>query len=439
MRLAYISADPGIPVFGSKGASVHVQEIIRCWRAMGWEVTVYATRIGDQVPADLTDLEVVHVPVPAVPAVAAQVSEDDRTARVIAREVAQQHAAQAIAAQVIAAGVDAVYERYSLFSTALAEVTETLSVPGFLEVNAPLIDEQRTHRDLVDQQSAYAALDRQVGAATRIACVSEPVAQWVRTTAGPGSGLVSAQLAERVVVTPNGVNVQRIGPSLDSGIGGPDPQVTGTGLQVTGPGPLTTSPDSHADSPSAERVPTVVFVGTLKPWHGVEHLLQARALATRAWRLRLVGDGPQRESLTDQARQLGIEVEFTGAVAPDRIPDHLMDCAVAVAPYPRTEQSMDQYFSPLKIYEYCAAALPVVASRVGQVPAIIDDGVTGLLVAPSDPADLARAVDELVGDPGRRRAMGRAARDMAVRERSWETVLAAILADTELAVTGGRP
>lgn len=406
MRLAYISADPGIPVFGSKGASVHVQEIIRCWRAMGWQVTVYATRVGEQVPQDLKDLDVVHVAVPKAPAA----EEKDRRARVAAREQAQQTAAQAIAAQVVASGTDAVYERYSLFSTALAEVCQTLSVPGFLEVNAPLIDEQRTHRDLIDEHSAYAALDRQVGQATRVACVSEPVAHWVCNTVSTGAGLTAEQVQQRVLVTPNGVNVQRIQPSRDSQL-----------------------------SSEAGQTPVVVFVGTLKPWHGVEHLIEARALAARPWRLRLVGDGPQCEALTDQAHRLGVEVEFTGAVAPEDIPDHLQDCAIAVAPYPQTQNSTDQYFSPLKIYEYCAAALPVVASRVGQVPQIIDDGVTGLLVNASDSEDLAQAVDDLVGDPQRRRAMGRAAREMAARERSWASVLAAVVDGTGVSEADGCP
>nr|WP_031283401.1 hypothetical protein [Kocuria sp. UCD-OTCP] len=67
MRLAYVCADPGVPVFGTKGASVHVQEILRAWRARGAEVRLYATRVGDDVPADLADVPVVHVPVPFSP------------------------------------------------------------------------------------------------------------------------------------------------------------------------------------------------------------------------------------------------------------------------------------------------------------------------------------------------------------------------------------
>ncbi|MEX5234259.1 glycosyltransferase family 4 protein [Kocuria arenosa] len=397
MRLAYVCADPGVPVFGTKGASVHVQEILRAWRARGAEVSLYATRVGDDVPDDLADVPVVHVPVPAAPSGPAPA----RVARVAARERAQAAAARRIAERVVADGADAVHERYSLFSTALGGITGALGVPGVLEVNAPLIDEQRTHRDLVDEAAARAALAAQVAAAERTACVSEPVARWVERTVAATGGT-----AGRVLVAPNGVNVERIPPCRDSAARGPDPAP-----------------------------PVVVFVGTLKPWHGVEHLLRARAAAGAEWRLRVVGDGPQRASLEELAGGLGVEVEFTGAVAPAEVPELLADCAVAVAPYPATQHLADQYFSPLKIYEYAAAALPVVASRVGQVPAAVEDRVTGLLVEPSDPAALAGAVDALVSDPERRRAMGRAGRHDAVARRSWTAVLDGILVGTDLTGT----
>lgn len=412
LRVAYVSADPGIPVFGTKGASVHVQEIIRCWRTLGARVTVYTTRVGEDVPPDLADLDVVHVPVP--PAVPDTDLGHDRTHRVAERERAQAEASRAIAERVVADGADAVYERYSLFSTALSTITGLLGIPGYLEVNSPLIDEQRLHRDLVDDDGARITLAQQVRAASRVACVSEPVARWVATTAAacPAPEASENGWRERILVVPNGVNVDRIRPTCDSR----QDILRGS---TAGEGP-------------AEAPPVVVFVGTLKPWHGVEHLVRARSLAATDWRLRLVGDGPQRAALVELASSLGVDVDFTGAVAPDDIPDCLGDCAIAVAPYPRTEHSSDQYFSPLKVYEYCAAALPVVASAVGQIPGIVNDGVTGVLVEPSDPAALAEAIDGLVSDPTRRRSMGRAARRTAEAERSWSRVLDRILSGTEL-------
>ena len=375
MRIAYVSVDPGIPVFGTKGASVHVQEVVRDLQARGHEVEVFATRIGSDMPVDLADLTVHHVRVA-------------KSADAAARERAQAGASASIAAQVTAWEPDLVYERYSLFSTVLADVVAATAAVGVLEVNAPLVEEQARHRDLVDADAAWAALARQVAAASATVCVSDLVRDWVRahTTAG------------RVHTVPNGVSTSRI-------------------------------------RPAAEAVgdPVVTFVGTLKPWHGVDVLVDALARARVPWRLRVIGDGPQREALTGQARELGVEVDFRGAVAPAEIPDHLAGSAVGVAPYPATAAETDQYFSPLKIYEYLAAGLPVVASRVGQVPAIVRDGVTGLLVAPSDPDALAAALDTLARDEVTRRTMGHAARAEAEAHHSWTGVVDRILAHAGLA------
>ena len=116
MRIAYICCDPGIPVFGTKGASVHIQEVVRELRAAGHEVVLYALRSGEHVPADLADLEL-HL----------EAVTDVSPAE---REQAQAHAAERIVSRVIADGADLVYERYSLFSTALADITAATGVPS---------------------------------------------------------------------------------------------------------------------------------------------------------------------------------------------------------------------------------------------------------------------------------------------------------------------
>src|SRR5699024_2951759 len=113
-RVAYVCADPGIGVFGTKGASVHIQELVRAWRRRGAEVEVFATRRGDDVPADLADLTV-HV-----------VRAGDKGMAPAERERAQQRAAAELARLVIAHRPDVVHERYSLFSTVLAVATASL-------------------------------------------------------------------------------------------------------------------------------------------------------------------------------------------------------------------------------------------------------------------------------------------------------------------------
>lgn len=363
MRIAYVCLDPGIPVFGTKGASVHIQEVVREYRRRGHDVTVYATRRGSDVPDDLAELRIVDVPI---------TTRDEEE-----RERAQQAASASVSDMVRAGGYDLVYERYSLFSTVIAEC----GVPGILEVNAPLIDEQRTHRVLVDEQAADAALQEQVQAALATICVSDPVRDWV----------IARTEGTRVFTVPNGVNVHRITP--------------------------------QPESPGA---PVVTFVGTLKPWHGVDVLLRARAQAHKDWKLRIIGDGPVRAELDDLARSLGIDVDFRGAVAPDAIPQHMAGTAIGVAPYPAMDTDSDQYFSPLKVYEYMAAGLPVVASRVGQLPEIM--GESAYLVPPSDPEALAEALDALVANPVERARVGSDNRRQAEREHSWTGTVDHILA-----------
>ena len=367
MKVAYVCVDPGIPVFGTKGASVHIQEVVREFLARGHDVTVYATRIGDDVPADLAHLKVVPFKVAkGEPAV---------------RERAQQDASSAITERILADGTDLVYERYSLFSTVLARVTAALDADGVLEVNAPLIDEQRKHRDLVDDLGALAALRAQVHGASATICVSDMVRDWVRRHTD----------GDRIHTVANGVSVGRIQPQ-----------------------------------PEADGAPVVTFVGTLKPWHGTSVLIDAAARARQPWRLRIIGDGPERSALEAQAADLGLDVDFRGAVAPAEMPRHLAGSAMGVAPYPASVEEGDQYFSPLKVYEYLAAGLPVVASSVGQLPEIIDD--EGVLVPPSDPTALAEALDRLAADPTTRREMGERARGTAVARHSWAGVVDRILA-----------
>ena len=363
MHIAYVCLDPGIPVFGTKGASVHIQEVVREYRRRGHDVTVYATRRGSDVPDDLAELRIVDVPI---------TTRDEEE-----RERAQQAASASVSDMVRAGGYDLVYERYSLFSTVIAEC----GVPGILEVNAPLIDEQRTHRVLVDEQAADAALQEQVQAALATICVSDPVRDWV----------IARTEGTRVFTVPNGVNVHRITP--------------------------------QPESPGA---PVVTFVGTLKPWHGVDVLLRARAQAHKDWQLRIIGDGPMRAELDDLARSLGIDVDFRGAVTPDAIPQHMAGTAIGVAPYPAMDTDSDQYFSPLKVYEYMAAGLPVVASRVGQLPEIM--GESAYLVPPSDPEALAEALDALVANPVERARVGSDNRRQAEREHSWTGTVDHILA-----------
>jgi len=375
MRIAYVCADPGVPVFGQKGASVHVQEVLRVLVARGHDVTLYCTRLGGTAPAGVKGVRVRSL---------APSGADD----LAGREAAARRAAVALQRRVAEDGPwDLVYERYSLWSRGAADRADADPLaghtPSVLEVNAPLVQEQALHRGLVDRAGAEAVARDALGSATAVTAVSEPVARWA-VTAGAA--------AHAVHVLPNGVDTERIRPGV-----------------------------------RPARPFTVGFVGTLKPWHGTAVLVDAfagLAASDPAARLRLVGHGPQAGALAQQARDLGMahRVELTGGLAPELVPAALQDFDVAVAPYDDPEQD---YFSPLKVFEYLAAGLPVVASDVGQLRELLDiDGEpAGLLVPPGDPAALRQALCVLAQDAALRHRLGNRARRLAVQRHRWEHVV----------------
>ena len=388
MRIAYVCADPGIPVFGTKGASVHVQEVVRVLLEAGHTIDLFCRRTdGEPWPAAAAARTEGRLTVHELGRIrGTDVADRERRARAADTE---------LRAAVAAAGpFDAVYERYSLWSTAGTAHAREHGIPAVLEVNAPLPLEQARHRGLVHVEEAHAVVRQAAADASAVVCVSAPVADWVRGELDAAGTAPADRPA--VVVEANGVDVTRITPA----------------------------------AAAADRPFTVGFVGTLKPWHGTETLLEAHALLRRSVpdaRLLLVGDGPQAEALRAQAAALGITdaVEMTGAVAPVDVPAHLHRMDVATAPYPAAGEG---YFSPLKVYEYMAAGLPVVASAVGQLPDVVDHSSTGFLVPGSDPTALAGMLCVLASDRWLRERVGAAAREHVTSGHTWRHVVERSLA-----------
>ncbi len=383
MRVAYVCSDPGVPVLGRKGASVHVQAVVQVLVEGGHEVHLLAARTGGSVPPGLEPVRL-H-PLPAVPA--GTVAERERSART---------SDAAVAGVLEGIGeVDLVYERYSLWGRTAMTWARQAGVPSVLEVNAPLVEEQVAHRELSDRVAAEDVARTALSAADAVVCVSAGVAAWARHRSGD---------AGRVHVVENGVDVRRIRPPAR---------------------PVT----------SATATPfTIGFVGTLKPWHGVATVIDALAVLDRdspgAYRLLLVGDGPQGPALRERATDAGVAslVEQVGAVDPLEVGPLLHRMDVAVAPYPAIDGF---YFSPLKIYEYLAAGLPVIASAVGDIPALLRGGALGSLVSPGSPVELAGAIAALRADPLRRRALRVASRAAAVEHHTWQAAVGRVLALSE--------
>jgi glycosyltransferase involved in cell wall biosynthesis len=392
--VAYVSTDPGIPVFGRKGASVHIQAVLRRLVARGHDVHLLTPRPGGSPPPELSavtvhPLRAVEGADPATREAASRRS--DREVWSLLERIDRR------------APVGLVYERYALWGRTATEWAAEAGVPSVLEVNAPLPREQAQHRSLVDAEGADEVARTAFAAAGCVVCVSDPVAEWVRSVGAPPS---------HVHTVPNGVDCRRVRPV-----------------------PVRTDPSPF----------TIGFVGTLKPWHGVDSLVRAVALLRDIrsdYRLLVVGDGPERGRLVRLAASLGVAdaVEMTGAVDPADIPGMLSRMDVAVAPYPALT---DFYFSPLKVYEYLAAGLPTVASDLPELRRILEDGRLGLLTAPGDEAALARAVASLRDDPRGRERLAERGRETALRRHDWDHVVSRILGLVEVSraplQASGRP
>jgi starch synthase len=180
--------------------------------------------------------------------------------------------------------------------------------------------------------------------------------------------------------------------------------------------------EKHGVDPSR---PYVIFVGRITRQKGVPVLLRAAAALDPSAQLVLCAGAADTQELGAEVASLVAELQATRTGVlwiPEMLPKpeiiQLLTHALAfVCP---------SVYEPLGIVnlEAMACSTAVVASRVGGIPEVVDDGVTGLLVPPDDPASLADALNALLRNPGRAEAMGLAGRERAVTEFSWETVAA---------------
>ena len=398
MRILYVCADWGIPIRGFKGASVHVREFCNTLRALGHEVTLLFAVGGEGNPDPRAFLiELAPRPTSAMREreAARPGIEFDSADRASCRELDKLAYAADFAARALPAlrcsgrDFDAVYERYSLFQTGGSAIARDYGIPYVVEVNAPLIEEEERHRVLKFKAVAHEAQTRCFRSADHIVIVSAALKSYVQA-----EGIAS----HRISCLPNGVDTGRFHPL--------------------------TSPVDKARY-GLERSAVIGFVGSLKPWHGMDFLFDAMALLQQRgvdYRLLIVGDGPgfEHAKKRSEADILKGTVVLTGKVPHHEIPAHLALMNLTVAPYDAAE---DFYFSPLKVMESLAAGRPVVAPSLGQLKDLIENGVTGLLYEPGDLISFVDCLETLLLDPSRLAALGENARRYAVANLSWESVV----------------
>jgi len=145
---------------------------------------------------------------------------------------------------------------------------------------------------------------------------------------------------------------------------------------------------------------------------GLDDLLQALADLPQAlsWRLTHIGGGPMLADLRRKAESLGIadRIEWRGALAQADVIEAYRAADLFVLPS-KIAGDGDRDGLPNVLMEAASQALPLLATEVAAIPEFIQDGVTGRLTPPADPAALSRALADLIAAPDRRLALGRAA------------------------------
>ena len=368
IRLGYLCADPGIPPDGTKGASVHFREMGRALSRNGFDLAGVSHR--SPLPGW------VEFPLRSPASTRAKVSGT------LARELeVLTHQTPIVEALESYGPLDALYERYSLFGLAGLRYASASGVPFLLEVNAPLWEEALAFRSLALEASAKAVAQELFRRATLVLVVSDGLRRRV---------IEEGADPERVVVFPNGV-----APSF---------------LVDAAPAPR---PESFGH----RRILT--FVGSLKPWHGIEMLLEAVMGLPDEFPLSLwvVGDGPEAHRVDALAAEFPHRIHRTPAVAHEEVPAILRASDLTVAPYTPASPT---YFCPLKVIEAFAVGVPLLASDVEAVQGLDLRGLDYTGFTPGSAQDFREVLGRTLADLPAAKSRARQNRDVAQRRFTWD-------------------
>jgi len=164
----------------------------------------------------------------------------------------------------------------------------------------------------------------------------------------------------------------------------------------------------------------IIFIGTLRPVKGVRYLIEAMRMIAEGYkrtRLLLVGDGEERGYLEKLVNKMGLEdcVSFIGRVPHERALTYMVTSDVFVLP------SLSEGF-PMTILEAMACGLPIVATRIGGLPEVIEDGRSGFLVEPENPKEIAERVLLLLEDNELRKRISLNNKER-VEKYSWQHIV----------------
>jgi glycosyltransferase involved in cell wall biosynthesis len=374
-RVVYLRSTPG-PGTQAGGAASHIKGVVQALEALGVDVQI----ISNDLIAGLDAANDRFTMIPPQPGGGTRALFDIHNNLVFTRGAVP---------LVERAHPDFIYQRYARFSWAGVVAALRTTRPLFLEYNGSEVWVGQ-HWDRVGSLDLLERYERlNLDAAARIFVVSD-----VERRNLEARGVD----ANKIVVNPNGVDVERFRP----GAGGVE---------------------ARRELGIRDEEIVAGFVGTFGPWHGVEKLAEAiKAIPANVHvRFLMVGSGSLHAEVEKQleTQTRAGKVIFTGSVRHDRVPALLDACDILVAPHVPLADGSEFFGSPTKVFEYMAMGKAIVASRLGQIGEVLSDGETALLVQPGNVEELAAALVKLIDDDELRKSLGARAREVAEREHTW--------------------
>lgn len=324
---------------------VHITELVRAFRDLGHDMLMVGPDRGSDTDFGRSGAAVSRVRqfLPRVISEALEIVYDRLAFRRLERAYLQFQP-------------DILYERHNLFLTAGKRLHEKYGIPYLLEVNSPLAAEREAHGGL---------------ALKRFATAQEAAVWRSATHLFPVSGVLSKILQaadvdpNRITVVHNAVNPQMFHEGVD-------------GSAV------------RAQYGLVETDVVLGFTGFIRPWHGLDRVIDALAtsIVPTNTKLFIVGDGPHRSALEQQALALGVQdrVTFAGLVSRRDMPSFIAAFDIALQP------AVTPYASPLKLFEYMALGKAIIAPDQENIREILDDA-EGVFYS-KDSSDLALLISQ---------------------------------------------
>ncbi|MFN3638669.1 MAG: glycosyltransferase [Chloroherpetonaceae bacterium] len=288
------------------------------------------------------------------------------------------------------------YQRHSIFNYAGALLKRETGIPFLLQVEGSEVWVKKNWGKAYFTKALEWSEEIQLEQADAIVVVSSALK----------SQLIELGVrAEKITVIPNGVDAARYSPDV--------------------------SGEAVRKKLGLEEKFVIGYAGTFGHWHGITVLANAVKEVVRKIpnaHVLLIGDGVLRGEVEDILDRDSVrqKATITGMMPSDVVPEYLAACDVLVISA-INNPDVPFFQSPIKLFEYMAMQKPVVASCVGQIQEVIQDGINGLLVPENNPSELAEALCRLAKDEPLRESLAKAARRDAVEKYSWQENARAVL------------